>query len=283
MRIPAAWNGVSGLKTTIGRVSTFGVLPLSHTLDTPGPITRDIEDAALLLGVLQGADPADPQTMRVANIDPMRDLRRGVKGLRLARLPAAERAEVDAEVLAAYDLSVAALSSLGAEIVDLVLPDRFADLGQLVGRIISAEIYAKIAALADDNAAPLDQDVRPRVRAGAAVSARDYLAALEARERMKLAFNAAMADVDAILTPTSVTAAVPVAAVDQSQTPATFTRWVNFYDLCAVAVPNGFTAGGLPTSLQIVCRGYEEAMALRIGWAYQAAHDWHMRVPPLAL
>ena len=71
VRIPAAWNGVTGLKTTIGRVSTFGVLPLSPTLDTPGPITRDIEDAALLLTVLQGADPRDPRTMTVRDVDPM--------------------------------------------------------------------------------------------------------------------------------------------------------------------------------------------------------------------
>ena len=66
VRIPAAWNGITGLKTTIGRISTFGVLPLSPTLDTPGPITRDIEDAALLLAVLQGADPRDPHTLSVA-------------------------------------------------------------------------------------------------------------------------------------------------------------------------------------------------------------------------
>jgi len=88
--------------------------------------------------------------------------------------------------------------------------------------------------------------------------------------------------VDAILTPTMVTPAVPVATIDQVTTPATFTRWVNFYDLCAAAVPNGFTAGGLPSSLQIVCRAFEESLALRIGYAYQSAHDWHMRVPPMA-
>ena len=87
VRIPAAWNGITGLKTTIGRISTFGVLPLSPTLDTPGPITRDVEDAALLLTVLQGADPRDPQTLSVHDVDPMPDLRRGVKGLRLGRLP----------------------------------------------------------------------------------------------------------------------------------------------------------------------------------------------------
>jgi aspartyl-tRNA(Asn)/glutamyl-tRNA(Gln) amidotransferase subunit A len=283
VRIPAAWNGVTGLKTTIGRVSTFGVLPLSHTLDTPGPITRDIEDAALLLSVLQGSDPRDPHTAGTRDIDPMPDLRRGVKGLRLGRLPSSERAFVDADVLATYDQSVAALANLGAEIVDLTLPEPLGALGGLVGKIISAEIYAVVGALADDNATPLDQDVRPRVRAGAAISSHEYLSALAQRERMKIAFAAAIAGVDAILTPTMVTAAPPVATIDQNKTPAVFTRWVNFYDLCAAAVPNGFTADGLPTSLQIICRGYQEALALRIGWAYQSAHDWHMRAPTLAL
>jgi aspartyl-tRNA(Asn)/glutamyl-tRNA(Gln) amidotransferase subunit A len=282
VRIPAAWNGITGLKTTIGRVSTYGVLPLSQTLDTPGPITRDIEDAALLLTVLQGADPRDPHTIGVRDADPMPGLRRGVRGLRLGRLPTYERAGVDTEVLAAYDRSVDFLASQGAEIVELRLPARFADLGGIVGRIISAEIYASIAALADDNATPLDQDVRPRVRAGAAISSKDYLIGLAERERMKLEFNAAIEGVDALLTPTMVTPAPVVASIDQNTTPAVFTRWVNFYDLCGAAVPNGFTVGGLPCSLQIVCRAYEESLALRIGYAYQVAHDWHLRVPPMA-
>ena len=282
VRIPAAWNGITGLKVTIGRISAFGVLPLSPTLDTPGPITRDIEDAALLLTVLQGADPHDAHTLSVRDIDPMPELRRGVKGLRLARLPADERDGIDAEVLAAYDRSVDALATLGAEIVDVALPARFADLGAVNGRIMSAEAYAALASLVDDNAAPLDADVRPRVRAGAAISSRDYLAALAEREQTKAKFGAAIEGVDALLTPTSVTPAIPVASIDQNTTPAVFTRWVNFLDLCAAAVPNGFTAGGLPTSLQVICRAYQEPLALRIGYAYQTAHDWHTRTPTMA-
>ena len=282
VRIPAAWNGISGLKTTIGRVSTFGVLPLSPTLDTPGPITRDIEDAALLLGVLQGADPHDTHTLAVHDVDPMRRLRRGVKGLRLARLPADERGGIDADVLAAYDRSLEELAALGAEIVDIRLPARFAELGAANGRIMSAEAYAALAQLVDDNARMLDEDVRPRVRAGAAISSRDYLLALAEREQMKAAFHAAIEGVDALLTPTAITPAIPIASIDQNTTPAVFTRWVNFLDLCAAAVPNGFTAGGLPTSLQIVCRAYQEPLALRIGYAYQSAHDWHLRIPPMA-
>ena len=282
VRIPASWNGITGLKTTIGRISVHGVLPLSPTLDTPGPITRSVEDAATLFCLLQGADPLDPRTIGHTDCDPWPTLRRGVKGLRLGRFPVAERAAVDAEVLAAYDRSVDLLASMGAEIVDVALPMSFADLGAVNGRIMSAEAYAALADLVDDPTSPLDEDVRPRVRAGATISSRDYLTALAERERLKRIYREATGYLDAILTPTTLTPAIPVASIDQNTTPGMATRWVNFLDLCALAVPNGFSAGGLPLSLQIVCSGYNEAMALRIGWAYQNATDWHERVPPMA-
>jgi aspartyl-tRNA(Asn)/glutamyl-tRNA(Gln) amidotransferase subunit A len=92
----------------------------------------------------------------------------------------------------------------------------------------------------------------------------------------------AMEGVDAVLTPVATTAPIRLVDVDQGTTPALLTRWVNLLDLCGLAVPNGFTTAGLPTSLQIVCHGHDEATALRIGWAYQNATDWHDGVPPMA-
>ena len=89
----------------------------------------------------------------------------------------------------------------------------------------------------------------------------------------------AMEGIDAFLTPTTVTAALPAEGIDEGTTPATLTRMGNFVEMCGLALPNGFTANGLPTSLQIMCRGYDEATALRIGWAYEQATDWHQRVP----
>src|ERR1700736_6456822 len=90
VRLPASWCGLSGLKTTIGRVSTYGILPLAPSLDTPGPLARSVEDAALLYSVMQGADPLDPRTLAAPPpTDPMAGLRRGVRGMRLARLPGA--------------------------------------------------------------------------------------------------------------------------------------------------------------------------------------------------
>src|ERR1044072_1560128 len=83
VRLPAAWDGIVGLKTTVGRISTYGVLPLSETLDTPGPMTRTVEDAAVLFNVLQGADPEDAKTAWVPPVDTLPTLKRGVAGLRL--------------------------------------------------------------------------------------------------------------------------------------------------------------------------------------------------------
>jgi aspartyl-tRNA(Asn)/glutamyl-tRNA(Gln) amidotransferase subunit A len=280
VRLPASWCGLSGLKTTIGRVSTYGILPLSPTLDTPGPMARSVEDAALLYQVMQGPDALDPRTRGVPSSDPLPMLRRGVRGLRLARMPEAEREGVDNEVLAAYDAALESLARLGAEILTPDLPCRFADYTDLTGRIIGAEGYFLLGELIDDMSLPIDEAVRPRIAVGRGISARDYLAALRDREEAKRQFAAAIADIDALLTPTTQMAAIPLDAIDQTSTPAHFTRFVNFLDLCALALPNGFTAAGLPISLQIACRGYDEATALRIGWAYQQASDWHERRPP---
>ena len=280
VRLPAAWCGLSGLKTTIGRVSTYGILPLAPTLDTPGPMARSVLDAALLYNLMQGPDPLDPRTRGVAPDDPMPSLRRGVGGLRLARMPDAERAGVAAEVLAAYDASLDGLARLGAEIVDVALPRRFTDFTDLTGRIIGAEGYFLVGDLVDDMTLPIDDAVRPRIGSGRGVSAGDYLRALAERDQAKREFAAALEGIDALLTPTTQTAAIPVDEVDQASTPAHFTRFVNALELCALAVPNGFTGAGLPLSLQVICRGYDEATALRIGWAYQEATDWHERRPP---
>ncbi|HEX2136640.1 MAG TPA: amidase [Microvirga sp.] len=279
VRLPASFCGITGLKTTVGRISTYGVLPLSPTLDTPGPMARSVLDAALLYDAMRGPDPRDPKTLACPAGTPLADLRRGVRGLRLARLPENERVEVSPEVLAAYDETIRRLEELGAEVVDVVLPFGFADVAAANGRIMSAESYAHLADFVDDEHLPLDSDVRPRIQAGRHIPSRDYILALQQRSELKAAFDQALANVDALLTPTTRTAAIPLVDVDQSVTPAHFTRLANFLDLCALSLPNGFTAEGLPTSVQIVCGSHDEALALRVGFALQEATDWHKRRP----
>ena len=128
VRLPASWCGLTGLKTTIGRVSTYGILPLAPTLDTPGPMARSVEDAALLYNVMQGPDPLDPRTLRRRARRP--DAGDQARRARLAARPHAgggARTASPPEVLAAYDASLETLARLGAEIVDVELPRRFAD------------------------------------------------------------------------------------------------------------------------------------------------------------
>jgi aspartyl-tRNA(Asn)/glutamyl-tRNA(Gln) amidotransferase subunit A len=280
VRLPASFCGITGLKVTIGRVSRFGIIPLSETLDTPGPMARSVEDAALLFNVLQGPDPLDQTTRGVIPEDPLPRLDRGVRGLKLARMPEAEREGVAPAMLAAYDRALDTLAGLGAEIVDIALPFRFTDLVAMQA-ILLAEAYFFNGHLAEDQAAPLDPAVRKRVLSGARISANEYLRTKALIQELKARFDAAMAGIDALLTPTTEAPAIPVAEVDQDVVPSRYTRFGNLLELCALALPNGFTEKGLPLSLQIVCRGYEEATALRIGQAYQLGTDWHRRLPPI--
>lgn len=280
VRLPSAWCGLSGLKTTIGRISVFGVLPLSPTLDTPGPMCHTVEDAATLYNLLHGPDPLDPLTQRCPRHDPMPELRGGVGGLRLGRMPEIEREGVEAAVLTAYDTSLELLEDLGARIVDVSLPRRLKELASCTGRIIGAEGYSLVGELVDDMTLPVDDDVRPRIQLGRDMSARDYLLALREREGIKREFAEALTGVDALLTPTTATVAPVVTAIDQGTTPAIFTRVANLLDYCALSVPNGYSGQHLPTALQIICRGYQEALALRIGWAFQNETDWHRKIPP---
>jgi aspartyl-tRNA(Asn)/glutamyl-tRNA(Gln) amidotransferase subunit A len=263
VRLPAAWCGIVGLKVTAGRISTHGVLPLSSTLDTPGPMTRSVEDAALIFRVLNGPDPRDPQTLAWTPSDPLPSLRRGVGGLRLAVVPDAERKDVAADVLAAYDAAVEQLARLGARIVRPALPRAFRDYGAVTGRIISAEGYRFVGHLVDDMSLPVDPHIRPRIQPGRDISAVDYQRTLAEREQHKREFAEALADTDALLTPTAQTAAIPIDRVDQSTTAAYFTRAGNYLGL-------------------ILCGPGEEALALRIGWAYEQATEWKARRPPEA-
>jgi aspartyl-tRNA(Asn)/glutamyl-tRNA(Gln) amidotransferase subunit A len=279
VRLPASFCGLTGLKTTIGRVSTYGILPLSPTLDTPGPMARSVEDVALLYRAMHGPDPLDAHTLAVPPGDLSENWRRGIPGMQLARMPEAEGGAVAKDVLAAYELSLAVLVRLGAEIADIDLPLGFAEAGARNGRIMGAEAYSILGDVVDDKNLPLDEDVRPRILAGRNISARDYLGALREREAHKRAFAAAFEGFDALLTPTTPTTAIPLDAVDQSKSPAHFTRFANYLDLCALALPNGM-ANNLPTSLHIIGRGYDEETVLRIGHAYQHATDWHEKQPP---
>lgn len=264
VRLPAAWNGIVGLKVTEGTIPLEGIIPLAHTLDTPGPLARSVEDCTIGLEILSGKE------QRTILIDMLEErglyayLTRGVRGLVIAAMPAIERDGVDTEVLTAYDKSLEQLAAEGAIVKPVSLPRRFDYYQHLTGIIISAEGYFYHGKIFDDPDAPVDEDVRPRILSGRSLSAQEYLKAVRGRHDDQAAFMKALSGCDVLVTPTIATAAIPLNEVDQSTTPALFTRAANYLGLCAVTVPNGLTASGLPTSFQIIGRPHSEPLILRI-------------------
>jgi aspartyl-tRNA(Asn)/glutamyl-tRNA(Gln) amidotransferase subunit A len=272
VRIPSAMCGLTGLKTTVGQIPTDGILPLSETLDTVGPLARSAADAAILYAALRCKDVRLPHAA----------LARGIKGLRLARMPDDERSGVETAVLTAYDESLGQLADLGAEIVPVALPHKFSEFAAMTSDLIAIEGYAHVGPIIDDAALPVDEAVRARFKPARSMLASTYLALLQKRDRMRAAMETALADVDALLTPTAPMTAAPVSEVDgPGLVPSHFTRMVNMTGGCALAVPNGFSPNGLPTSLQIICAANDEATALHIGRTYQGVTDWHRRAPAL--
>jgi aspartyl-tRNA(Asn)/glutamyl-tRNA(Gln) amidotransferase subunit A len=279
VRLPAAFCGVTALKPTIGRISTHGVLPLSRTFDTPGILARDTADTALLLNVLQCANWTDVNTRGTEAENHLLALAGGVAGLRLARIPAREREGVHGDVLAAYDKALQCLAEVGAKIVDVELPFQFTECFEAHQTTMQAEAYAVYGSLVEDETTLLDPAVRRGIRLGHAISKATLLRAAETRDAMKGDLLRALSGVDALLTPTTETAAVPLNELCDGAVPSRFTRFVNSLGFCALALPNGLSATGLPLSLQIVSWGSAEATLFRVGHAFQQATDHHRRTP----
>ncbi len=281
VRLPAGWCGLVGLKATEGALPTDGILPLSSTLDTPGPMTRSVDDALVMFEVLRGADPVTVGKQLTEGTGPFFAIREPVKDMRFAVLPDEDRAEVDGEMLAAYDRAVDDLADLGAEIVVKGVPKSWDGFStEAVHMIIAYEGYRFNKEIIDDHDARMDQWVKRRLVPGREEFTEvAYRATLDRRTADIADFANEFKNIDAILTPTTRTPAIPLTDVDEYGTPARFTRAANYLALCSLSVPNGFTAGGLPTSLMITCHGGQEMTALRIGKAYEMSHDWAGRHP----
>lgn len=273
VRLPAAFCGLTGLKVSKDYLPTDGIYPLSHTLDTPGPMARSVADVALMLEVMRGTEGRE--------ID--QDLQQGsgmfafdsaaVSGLKLGILDDRDRQVCDAEMLKSYDAAVDLLASLGAQIAVFTTPVRYSDMGDANGAIIIFEGYGHHKALFEVAQNPMDEDVRKRMLAGRKMTAESHAQNLLERTTVQAGFRVAIAEFDALLTPTVTEAAPRLTDIDQDVTPAHFTRPFNYLNMAALAVPMAPTRRGLPTSLQIVARDGHERLTLQIGAAFEAALD----------
>lgn len=269
VRVPAAFCGIVGLKVTADQLPLDGVMPLSQTLDTPGPIVQTVRDAALLYEVMLGREGwrIEDDQAHANGLYGMLNL--GVQGFTLGVMNAAERARCDADVLDAYDMAVERYKALGAEIKVFDAPFSYADLAAMNGMIIAVEGYQNHGAYYDDPAAPMDEDVRTRMMGGKDLKAWEYVRSLEKRKAMTAEFLQAMKGYVALLTPGTPAVACPVDEADQTITPGYFSRPFNFLSMCGVTLPISLNTQGLPTSMQVVGRGNDEAMVLRIAEALE--------------
>lgn len=286
IRIPAGLCGITGFKPTYGVVSLAGVFPLASTLDSVGPLTRSVEDAALLLCAMAGPDPRDPATLAAPRIDFEGALAAepDLRGVRITALPLEQFPQAaDAAVLTARESAIAALRGLGATINEARVPLDLNDLMLRNGRIIAAEAYALHRGYISDETLEIDPWVRKRMLGGKDISAADYLDELAVRKRIAGEFGAWMRERDALLTPTLPITATRLAEVDEATTPlAAFTRAVNYVGGCGLSLPAGFSEGGLPIGMQLIGAAYADATLVRLGRAFQSATDWHLCSPDLS-
>jgi aspartyl-tRNA(Asn)/glutamyl-tRNA(Gln) amidotransferase subunit A len=290
IRMPAHFCGVTGLKTTSGRISRAGAMPLSQSLDTVGPLARSAEDCALLLGLMAGADPQDPTAVTGPVPDYTAATRGGIKGLRIGVPTAFYVDDLDPEVARILEATIVVLKNEGANIVQVELPDQrqLAAACQLVLAVEAAAFHKRWLIERPQDYGP---QVLMRLQNGLAIPGVSYLEAMRWRGPALAAHNAAVAGVDAVIAPVAPVAAPTIAESDVGnsleaeaviQRLTRFTRPINYLGLPSLALPTGFTHGGLPVAMQLIGCSFDEAMLLRIGAAFQRATDFHARVPKSA-
>lgn len=281
VRIPASYCGIVGLKPTAGRVSTARCTPLSWTLDSVGPMTRGVEDAALVYAAIAGPDPEDPSTLTRPIDDALRGLRRDVQGMRVGvvRKPFFEGA--DPEVIAAVERAAGVLAGLGVHVEETAFPEAQAFLERHETLFLSrVEGYACHRETLAQRGEEFDPQVRKLLEAGAAISAADYALMLRERDRLMRSTQETLRSADAFLGPTMLTPAPKVKDVEEGGIPPRLTtRIVNFLGLCAISVPCGFTPEGLPVGLQLIGKPFDEGTILRLAYAYEQAAEWRLRRP----
>ena len=290
IRMPAHFCGVTGLKTTVGRVSRAGAMPLSQSLDTVGPLAQTVEDCALLLGLMAGADPEDPTASTKAVPDYMAATKGSIKGLRIGVPTAFYVDDLDPEVSRILDDTIGVLKKEGADIVPVELPDQrqLTSACQLVLATEAAALHKRWMIERPQDYGP---QVLMRLQNGLAIPGVTYLEAMRWRGPALAAYLAAVAGTDAVLAPVAPVPAPTIAESDVGNSPdaeaviqrlTRFTRPVNYLGLPSLSIPSGFTRSGLPVGMQLIGRSFDEAILLRIGAAFQRVTDFHAQVPKLA-
>ena len=285
IRGPASHCGTAGIKATYGRVSRYGVVPLSWTLDHCGPLTWTVEDSAIMLQAIAGYDPKDPTTSHAPVPDYLASVEGDIRGLRIG-VPRhyffADDPDISTDTLSAVETALGVLEDLGAVLEDVTVPSlAYARASQPV--IMTSEAFA----YHQNNLRTRPQDfgemVRARIRIGGLFTAGEYVQAQRARSVLKRDFAEVLRRVDVVASPTMSTPAPRFDEVDAMSTARvpSFTGPYNLTGMPAISVPCGFTPQGLPVGLQIAGKPFDEPTVFRTAYAYQQQARWFERRPPV--
>lgn len=281
VRIPAAYCGIVGLKATTGRIGTAGVMPLSWTLDTIGPMARCVEDAALMYSATAGAEAGDATAFDLPVGDVMGLLKMDVSGLRLAVVREPFFGGADPEVVSLVEDAIQVLAGLGVHVREMKFPEAVqAEREEDNLRLLRTEavvVHREALAEAPDSFGSV---VRARLQVEPGLLAVDLAEIQRKRTVMMETAAARLSDVEAVAGPTMLSPAPRLSDLDRGEPHRLLTRLVNWLGLCAVSVPCGFTSRGLPVGLQLTGKPYDEATVLRLAYAYEQATDWRAAHPP---
>ena len=279
IRGPAAFCGLVGLKPTYGRVSRAGILTLSWTLDHAGPLARTVEDCAHLFQAMAGHDPADPASSPLPVDDYLGELGGDVRGVRIGVPRTYFFDGVDPEVERAFEAALATLRRLGAEVRDVDIPSIHVVPSFML--IMLSEAFAYHERDIREHPELYGEVLRERLLGGALVTGAEYMQAQRLRARLCAEVADVMRTVDVLATPTAPKPATPFAAAHDPSFgfPRSNMPPFNMTGQPTLALPCGFSASGLPLSLQLAGRPFEEATVLQVGAAYERATDWHKRHP----
>jgi aspartyl-tRNA(Asn)/glutamyl-tRNA(Gln) amidotransferase subunit A len=287
IRMPAHFCGVTGLKTTVGRVSRAGAMPLSQSLDTVGPLARTAEDCALLLGLMAGVDAHDPTASGEPVPDYLAATREPIKGLTIGIPSAFYVDDLDPDVARILEETTATLKGDGVHVVQVELPDQ-RQLTAACQFVLAVEATAFHKRWMIERPQDYGAQVLMRLQNGLAIPGVSYLEAMRWRGPALAAHVAATSGLDAVLAPVAPVAAPTIAESDVGNSPdaeaviqrlTRFTRPVNYLGLPSLAIPSGFTKTGLPVGMQLIGRSFDEAVLLRIGAAFQRATSFHDKRP----
>jgi aspartyl-tRNA(Asn)/glutamyl-tRNA(Gln) amidotransferase subunit A len=255
------------------------VVTLSWTLDHAGPLGRTVEDCAYQLQALAGYDPADPASSRVPVSDYLASLREGIRGLRVGVPRAYFFDGVNPEVAAAFEGALGTLRELGATVQDVQIPN-IHDAPAFMAIMLS-EAFSYHARDLRERPQLFGEVLREKLMAGALITAAEYTQAQRLRERLRGEMLDALKVVDVLATPTAPVTPPAFSAVFDPNFPFARSNMApfNMSGLPALALPCGFSKAGLPISLQLAGRPFDEATVLRAGHAYEGATPWHTRRP----